>query len=145
MKFEWGLLLRQPYATWVVEGKIPLYLSKFPPPKEVEGKRIVILAGTMSPEHKQVKGYPIKKAIGTVLVKRIIRNVDMDSLRKGKIPEVSPDVFSRYPMHFVRSVTKINAVIFAEPDKWEQALDYRREKPTINWAKDVEVLEVSSA
>jgi len=145
MKFKWGLLLRQPYATWVVEGKIPFYLSRFPPPKEVEGKRIVILAGSMSPEHKQVKSYPIKKAIGTVLVKKIIRNVDIDSLRKGKIPEISPDVLSRYPMHFVRNATKINVVIFAEPEKWERALDYRREKPTINWAKDVEVLEASSS
>ena len=139
MWYDWGLLLRQPYASWIVEGRLRVYFARFPPPKEVEGKRIVILAGPLDPEHEGEE-WPTKKAIGTVLVRKIIRGVSLDDLRKGKVPDVKREDIKSYPMRFIKDAKRVDVVIFAEPERWEPPREYRRDKPTINWAKGVEVL-----
>lgn len=139
-----GLIIRQPYASRIVQRKLPFIVlpkrakTKFIDELIEERRKIVILS-TMTPDKPVDEELcPLGKAVGTVEINRVIITNKEDVL-SGNVSGFDEEYIRMYPWNVSRLGEKVTVWYFEKAEQWNPPVTYTRVRGPQRWIRNVKL------
>ena len=139
-----GLIIKQPHASRIVRGEMPIIFlpgrakGKFIDKLIRRSRKIIILSAMTIDRPVNEQEYPLGKAVGTVEVSKVTVTTKEDVL-SGKVKIITQEYVRKYPWDVSKLEGKISAWFLKNQVEWDPPIPYIRMPGAQRWIKNVKL------